>query len=405
MTSVVAATLSWAPRSVPLVAEPTKVVAVGVSGTGSNLRALVAAERRGELGGRIGLVFADRPCAALDWAAAEGIPTALVPGGDDRGAGRRPRGGRAGRDRPGRLHAHRRTGRAGSLCRTDPQHPSLAPAGVPGCPRHRRRPGGRRGRDRLHGPRRGRRAGRRSDRPAGAGADPGHGRRRRAAGADPGRGAPPPASRRGAPAGGRDHVRGRPRSDRPRARRRPDPRAAAGPAVGLRQDRPGRARARAGRRALRAGLDRWHGTDASRGRPAGHRRGRRDRPRRDARRSGQDAPSRDPRRHPRRPPSGRTPAGAERGGDRAVRAGRRQPLSLRGGGRSTGHRRRRAHRGDRHRWAGHGPGSRQEPCQRRHRHRSGRLRGRAGGHRRPRRPARAASPAPGRGRLPAHGGV
>ncbi len=67
----------------PLVAERPKVVAVGVSGTGSNLRALVAAERRGVLGGRIGLVFADRPCAALDWAAAEGIPTTLLPGGDD----------------------------------------------------------------------------------------------------------------------------------------------------------------------------------------------------------------------------------------------------------------------------------------------------------------------------------
>jgi phosphoribosylaminoimidazolecarboxamide formyltransferase/IMP cyclohydrolase len=65
------------------VAERRKVVAVGVSGSGSNLRALVAAERRGVLGGRIGLVFADRPCAALDWAAAEAIPTALVPGGDD----------------------------------------------------------------------------------------------------------------------------------------------------------------------------------------------------------------------------------------------------------------------------------------------------------------------------------
>ena len=37
----------------------------------------------GVLGGRIGLVFADRPCAALDWAAAEAIPTALVRGGDD----------------------------------------------------------------------------------------------------------------------------------------------------------------------------------------------------------------------------------------------------------------------------------------------------------------------------------
>jgi len=54
-------------------------VAVGVSGTGSNLRALAAAADRGELGGEIALVFADRPCAALEWAAERGIETALVP--------------------------------------------------------------------------------------------------------------------------------------------------------------------------------------------------------------------------------------------------------------------------------------------------------------------------------------
>jgi phosphoribosylaminoimidazolecarboxamide formyltransferase/IMP cyclohydrolase len=58
-------------------------IAVGVSGAGSNLRALVAAARRGGLGGEVVLVFADRACPALDWAAGEGIATALVPGGDD----------------------------------------------------------------------------------------------------------------------------------------------------------------------------------------------------------------------------------------------------------------------------------------------------------------------------------
>ena len=58
-------------------------VAVGVSGAGSNLRALAAAAGRGELGGEIVLVFADRDCPALDWAAEQGIETALVPGGDD----------------------------------------------------------------------------------------------------------------------------------------------------------------------------------------------------------------------------------------------------------------------------------------------------------------------------------
>ena len=58
-------------------------IAVGVSGAGSNLRALVAAARRGELGGEVVLVFADRDCPAVAWAAEEGIETALVRGGDD----------------------------------------------------------------------------------------------------------------------------------------------------------------------------------------------------------------------------------------------------------------------------------------------------------------------------------
>ena len=55
-------------------------VAVGVSGAGSNLRALVAAARRAELGGDVVLVFADRDCPALAWAAEQGIDTALLPG-------------------------------------------------------------------------------------------------------------------------------------------------------------------------------------------------------------------------------------------------------------------------------------------------------------------------------------
>jgi phosphoribosylaminoimidazolecarboxamide formyltransferase/IMP cyclohydrolase len=58
-------------------------IAVAVSGTGSNLRALDAAARRGELGGAIVLVVADRDCAALAWAEEQGIDTALVPGGTD----------------------------------------------------------------------------------------------------------------------------------------------------------------------------------------------------------------------------------------------------------------------------------------------------------------------------------
>ena len=58
-------------------------IAVGVSGAGSNLRALVAAGRRQGVGGSIVLVFADRACPALEWAAEQGIETALIPGGDD----------------------------------------------------------------------------------------------------------------------------------------------------------------------------------------------------------------------------------------------------------------------------------------------------------------------------------
>src|SRR4051812_4881537 len=58
-------------------------IAVAVSGAGSNLRALHEAERRGELGGEIVLVVADRSCPALEWAAGEGIDTAIIPDGDD----------------------------------------------------------------------------------------------------------------------------------------------------------------------------------------------------------------------------------------------------------------------------------------------------------------------------------
>jgi phosphoribosylaminoimidazolecarboxamide formyltransferase / IMP cyclohydrolase len=58
-------------------------IAVGVSGAGSNLRALVAAAARGVLGGSIVFVFADRACPAIDWAIEAGLETAVVPGGDD----------------------------------------------------------------------------------------------------------------------------------------------------------------------------------------------------------------------------------------------------------------------------------------------------------------------------------
>jgi phosphoribosylaminoimidazolecarboxamide formyltransferase/IMP cyclohydrolase len=54
-------------------------ISVGVSGTGSNLRALHAVAARGALDAEIALVFADRACAALDWAVEQGIETLLVP--------------------------------------------------------------------------------------------------------------------------------------------------------------------------------------------------------------------------------------------------------------------------------------------------------------------------------------
>ncbi len=58
-------------------------IAVGVSGAGSNLRALVAAAERGLLGAEVVLVFADRACPALAWAEEQGIDTALVADGAD----------------------------------------------------------------------------------------------------------------------------------------------------------------------------------------------------------------------------------------------------------------------------------------------------------------------------------
>ena len=54
-------------------------IAVGVSGAGSNLRALQARIERGALDATIVLVFADRPCPALEWAVEAGLETALLP--------------------------------------------------------------------------------------------------------------------------------------------------------------------------------------------------------------------------------------------------------------------------------------------------------------------------------------
>ncbi len=61
----------------------TARIVVGVSGAGSNLRALHAAARRGELGADIVLAFADRPCPAIDWANEAGLATRVIDGGLD----------------------------------------------------------------------------------------------------------------------------------------------------------------------------------------------------------------------------------------------------------------------------------------------------------------------------------
>ena len=63
-------------------------IAVGVSGQGSNLRALFEAQQRGLLGGSITTVFADRVCPGMEWAIEQGISVLFVPpsGHPDRGS-------------------------------------------------------------------------------------------------------------------------------------------------------------------------------------------------------------------------------------------------------------------------------------------------------------------------------
>ncbi len=53
-------------------------IAVGVSGSGTNLRALAARIGRGALDAEVSLVFSDRDCPAIAWAAEAGIETAVI---------------------------------------------------------------------------------------------------------------------------------------------------------------------------------------------------------------------------------------------------------------------------------------------------------------------------------------
>ena len=350
-------------------------IAVGVSGAGSNLRALAAAADRGVLGAKIVLVFADRECPALDWAAEQGIDTALVPGGDDAALA-------------GTLEAVAPDAvvLAGYMRLIGPKvlaaFPAASSTRIPrSCPRSpaptrsvtRSRTGSRSpaapstsstttldgGPIVAQGPV-----------PVLAGDD-----EARPARTHPGRRAPAPAAGRGA-GGGRG-------AQRRRASRAPATSSAPTQPCRLRAARCCRCRTRRGladardgpRRArVRARVDRRHGPDPARGGPAGHRRRGRDRVPGDARRPGQDAAPARPRRHPRRPaPRGPSPP-ARRGRDRPVRARRRQPLSVRGRRRAARDHLRRARRGDRHRRAVDGPGRGEEPRQRRDRHRPGSLR-------------------------------
>ena len=344
-------------------------IAVGVSGTGSNLRALHGAAERGELGGEIVLVFADRACPALEWAAEQGIETALVPGGDDAtlaatlAAWPRTR-------RPRRLHADPRPGRAGRVPRADPQHPPVAAAGVSGRACRGRCPGPRRHRDRLHGPSRRRHARWRPDRGPGGGGDPARRRRRAPAcrirdvehrllpsgGGAPARGRPGVSGRMGVTCSSISSEPMRPCRrragpccpSRTRPAWSPSRRVSSGP--GSSSSPPAGPRERYARPGFR---DRCRGRDRVPG---------------DARRPGQDPPPTGPRRHPGRSPAGRSPPPAPGRGDRPVRAGRRQPLSVRRRRRAAWDLARRAGRGDRHRRPGPGPGGGQEPRQRRDRH-------------------------------------
>ena len=49
-----------------------------ISGSGSNLQALVAASQGGRMPGYVAGVVADRPCAGLEWAASNNIPWLLI---------------------------------------------------------------------------------------------------------------------------------------------------------------------------------------------------------------------------------------------------------------------------------------------------------------------------------------
>ena len=289
-------------------------IAVGVSGGGSNLRALAAAADRGELGGAIVARLRRPPVRGPRLGGRAGDRDGARPRGaapDDR---RRP--GRGGRRARGRrcpsaaidlvvLAGYMRIvgpADAGGVPGPDPQHPSVAPARrsparTPCATRSRHGVAGQRS-DR---PPRRRDARRRPDRRPGG--RPGPARRRRGERSTTGSGRSSTGSCRGrspwpwpARSASSPARAGWPStSDRAEAA---TARAAPRAPVGQRQDRPGRPRPRSRRPRVRARLDRRDRPGAARRRPAGDRRRGRDRLPRDARRPGEDAPPAGPRRDP-----------------------------------------------------------------------------------------------------------
>ena len=364
-------------------------IAVGVSGSGSQPAGAGRPRReRGVLGGEVVLVFADRACPALDWAAEQGIDTVLVPGRRRREPRRRRlAGGRARTSSswPATCGSSARPCSAAFAGRILNVHPSLLPV-VPGPARGPRRARGGRRRDRRDGPPRRRDPRRRADRrparrsPVLPGDD-----EDALLDADPRRSSTGSCRAAvAAPAGRRARGRtGRRRDDRLDT-------AAAEPRCRSRAARSCRSRTRPGWRTSARGLVARGFELVSTGGTAralreaglpGHGRRRRHRLPGDARRAGEDAPPAGPRRHPRRPPAAPTTA-------RQLARRRRSRPSSSSSSTSTRSRRpprerprrarlRRPRRGDRHRRAVDGPGGGQEPRQRGDRHLAGALRRRS----------------------------
>ena len=149
-------------RSVAATAPPAMAIpriTVLTSGRGSNLAALLDAERAGRLGGTIAAVISnragdprarDRRGARRRGASSSTHRAYRRPRRLRRRARRRDRRERAGSRRARRLHAHPRPGVRRALRGPDAQHPSVAAAVVSRAPHASPRAGRRRAHPRLH---------------------------------------------------------------------------------------------------------------------------------------------------------------------------------------------------------------------------------------------------------------